>query len=207
MASNVLRYTHVPPTDQIIQEYPLLKAENAALRAQIDWLKKQLFGGGKSERLDRAQLALQLGEMEAKLAAAPAVQQVSYERAAPVARVLPAENFTDLPVAETVEIIPAEVQAAPEAYERIGEERTFEIDVVAPKLVKRVIIRPKYRHREDRSRPPIVAPAPARAVAGGYASAGLLAWVTLSKYIDHQPLYAGSGIKRPMPARGLCRAA
>jgi hypothetical protein len=26
-------------------------------------------------------------------------------------------------------------------------------------------------------------------VAGGYASAGLLAWITLSKYVDHQPLY------------------
>lgn len=179
----------MPPTDQIIQEYPLLKAENAALRAQIDWLKKQLFGGGKSERLDRAQLALALGELEQKIAAAPARQQISYERAAPVARVLPAENFADLPVQETIELIPAEVQADPAAYERIGEERSFEVDVVPPKLFKRAIIRPKYRHRADRDRPPVVASAPARPVPGGYASAGLLAWVTLSKYVDHQPLY------------------
>lgn len=179
----------MPPTDQIIQEYPLLKAENAALRAQIDWLKKQLFGGGKSERVDRAQLALTLGELEQKLVAAPVVQRVSYERSAPVARVLPAENFADLPVHETIELIPAEVKAEPAAYKRIGEERSFEVDVVPPKLFKREIIRPKYRHREDRSRPPVVAPASVRAVAGGYASAGLLAWVTLSKYVEHQPLY------------------
>jgi transposase len=179
----------VPPAEQLAQEYTLLKAENAVLRAQIDWLKKQLFGGGKNERLDRTQLALQLGQLEAKLAAAPAVQQVSYERTAAAPRVLPAENFAELPVQETVEIIPAEVQAEPGAYERIGEERSFEVDVVPPKLFKREIIRPKYRRREDRSRPPVVAPAPARAVAGGYASAGLLAWVTLSKYVDHQPLH------------------
>jgi transposase len=133
------------------------------------------------------------------------LQQVTYERAAPTARVLPADNFAHLPVSATIELIPEEVKADPTAYERIGEERSFEIDVVAPQLVKREIIRPKYRHKTDRSRPPVVAPAPARAVAGGYASAGLLAWVTLSKYVEHQPLYAGPGIKRPMPGDGLCR--
>jgi transposase len=117
------------------------------------------------------------------------LQQVTYERAAPSARVLPADNFAHLPVSATIELIPEEVKADPAAYERIGEERSFEIDVVAPQLVKREIIRPKYRHKTDRSRPPVVAPAPARAVAGGYASAGLLAWVTLSKYVEHQPLY------------------
>lgn len=35
----------------------------------------------------------------------------------------------------------------------------------------------------------MVAPAPARAVPGGYVSAGLLAWILLSKYVEHQPLY------------------
>jgi transposase len=92
-------------------------------------------------------------------------------------------------VKETVELVPAAVQAEPDLYERIGEERTFEVDVTPPKLFKREIIRPKYRHRLDRNRAPLVAPAPVRAVAGGYASAGLLAWIALSKYVDHLPLY------------------
>jgi transposase len=35
----------------------------------------------------------------------------------------------------------------------------------------------------------VVAPAPARVVPGGHASAGLLAWVCVSKYLDHLPLY------------------
>jgi len=65
----------------------------------------------------------------------------------------------------------------------------FEVDVIPPKLVKREIVRPKYRHRLDRSRPPLLAPAPPRVVPGGYASAGLLAWIALSKYVDHLPLY------------------
>lgn len=41
----------------------------------------------------------------------------------------------------------------------------------------------------DRHRAPLIAPAPIRPVQGGYASAGLWAWIALSKYVDHLPLY------------------
>ena len=163
-----------------LDEVALLKQENSVLRAQIEWLKKQLFGGGKSEKLDRTQLLLKLGELEKLAAASAPTQTISYERTVrQEKRPLPAENFTRLPVQEVVEIVPAPVQAEPAAYEKIGEERTFEVDVVPPKLFKREIVRPKFKRRDDRTQPPVVAPAPARAVAGGYASAGLLAWIAL----------------------------
>jgi transposase len=178
-------------TTQSLDEVQSLREENALLRTQIEWLKRQLFGPGKSEKLDRAQLLLKLGELEKLAAATRPAQTITYERPAgkPEPRTPPAETFAHLPVQETVEIVPPAVQADPELYERIGEERTFEVDVVPPKLFKREIVRPKYRHRLDRSRAPVLAPAPARPVAGGYASAGLLAWIALSKYVDHQPLY------------------
>ena len=163
-------------------ELDLLRQENAALRTQIAWLKKQLFGAGKSETIERAQLLLKLGELE-RLAAtsAPKTETITYERPVgkPAPRTPPAEAFAQLPVQETIEVIPAEVKAEPELYERIGEERTFEVDVTPPKLFKREIVRPKYRHRLDRSRAPVCAMAPARAASGGYASAGLLAWIAL----------------------------
>jgi transposase len=173
-------------------EMELLREENAALRAQIAWLEKQLFGGGQGERLDQVQLRLQLEELEKRAAQAERpVQSITYERRAPAKepRPIPAEAFAHLPVVETIEIVPVAVQQDPGLYERIGEERTFEVDVIAPKLVKREIVRPKYRHRLDRSRAPLLAAAPARAVPGGYASAGLLAWIAISKYVDHLPLY------------------
>jgi len=172
-------------------ELDLLRQENAVLRAQIEWLKKKLFGGGQGERLDRAQLLLKLGALEKLAATAPKVETVTYERESGprAARPVPAETFAHLPVTETIEIIPEPVKKDPDLYERIGEERTFEIDVVSPKLVKREIIRPKFRHRLDRSQPPLLARAPARPVAGGYASAGLLAWVMIAKYVDHLPLH------------------
>ena len=172
-------------------EVQLLRQENTVLRAQIAWLKQKLFGGGQSEKLDRAQLLLKLGALEQLMAAERPVATITYERPAGPApkRVLPAETFAHLPVRETVVLEPPAVQAEPDLYEQIGEERTFEIDVTPPKLFKREIIRPKYRHRLDRNRAPVIAPAPARPVAGGYASAGLLAWIALSKYVDHLPLY------------------
>jgi transposase len=172
-------------------EVQLLREEIVHLRTQIAWLKKQLFGPGKSETLDRAQLLLTLGELEKIAAAKPLVETITYERAkSPAApRPLPAENFAHLPVKESIVIEPVAVQADPTLYEKIGEERTFEVEVTPPQLYKREIVRPKYRHRLDRTRAPLVAAAPARPVAGGYASAGLLAWVLIAKYCDHLPLY------------------
>jgi hypothetical protein len=97
---------------------------------------------------------------------AAAVQRVAAHERAPVQkRIALAEAFAHLPVAETREIVPAAVQAEPELYERIGEEETIEVDIVPPQLFKRRIVRPKYRHRLDRNRAPLVAPAPARPVA------------------------------------------
>jgi hypothetical protein len=85
-----------------LDEVTLLKQEIAVLRAQIEWLKKQLFGSGKSETLDRAQLLLKLGELEKLAASVEAPKQtITYER--PVSREkrpLPAESFAHLPVQE-----------------------------------------------------------------------------------------------------------
>lgn len=184
----------MPPIEQVLAENQALKGtvetlneKVVNLETQVAWLKKQLFGGGKGETMDRAQLLLALGQLETQIKAATA-QTVTYERARPT-RTPTEDAFKDLPVHETVEIVPPEVKADPALYERIGEERTFEVDLIPPKLVKRVIVRPKYRHRLDRTRPPVVAPAPSRPVMGGYASAGLLASIVVGKYAHHLPLF------------------
>lgn len=180
----------MPPIEAVLEENRSLKQEIAALRAQIEWLKKKVFGGGKSEKFDQAQLLLQLEALERLEETAAKPQVVTYERQSPSKpRQAPAEQFKNLPVKETVEVVPEEVKADPEMFERIGEEETFEVDIVPPQLIKRRIVRPKFRHRLNRSRPPVVAPAPARLAQGGYASAGLIAWVAMAKYADHLPLH------------------
>jgi transposase len=176
--------------EQLAARLDVVEDELVGVKLENAWLKRQLFGPGKSEKLDRLQTSLALeGAGEKPLPAK--VETVSYERvAAPREKSpVPAESFKNLPVKETIVIEPEEVKANPEAFERIGEERTFEVDIVPPQAFKREIVRPKYRHKTDRARPPVLAPAPERPVMGGYASAGLLAWVALSKYVDHTPLY------------------
>jgi transposase len=182
--------TVMPSVEELYARVQEMAAELAVLKTENAWLKRQLFGGGKSEKLDRLQTSLPL-EVPLAEPVAPATATVTYERRSVTAEKRPvaAELFKDLPIKETLVIDPPEVLAQPEAFERIGEERTFEVDVVSPQLLKREIVRPKYRRKGDRGAPPVVAPAPARPVPGGYASAGLLAWIALSKYVDHQPLY------------------
>lgn len=189
----------MPPAEILYAENLALKRERdemegeiARLKWQLDKLTRQIFGPGKSEKLDRMQLLLQMKELEEAVAKTEAPKQtISYERTAPSPekRPAPAELFAKLPVKETLVIEPEEVKANPEGFERIGEERTFEVEITKPELFKREIIRPKYRAKADRARPPVLAKAPARAVPGGYASAGLLAWVCVAKYLDHLPLY------------------
>ena len=171
------------------EKYESVCEENAALRAQLEWFKRNLFGTGKSEKTDALQTRLGIDEDDA-IPEPESKTKITYERSAKKSsRELPAERFGHLPVTETVEIVPDAVKAEPSLYERIGQEETFEVGITTPKLWKRAIIRPKFRHILDRSRPPLIAPAPKRPVDGGYASAGLLAYVTLSKYRDHLPLY------------------
>ena len=166
------------------------KAVISLLNEQIAWFKKQLYGTGKSERLDAAQLRLQLGELEEKLEQVKK-QSIAYERSSPKAgkHETPAERFKDLPIEEIVVVEPEEVEAEPEAFEKISEEETFEVDIHPPKLFKRRIVYPKYRRKDDKAQPPVIAPALKRPIDGSYASAGLLAWIVLNKYVQHMPLY------------------
>ena len=90
----------MPPAEQLYAENLSLQSERAALqgavtalheeiarlKVQIDWLKQRLFGPGRGETLDRAQLLLQLEGLEklaARLETPP--QLVTYERT-PAAR-------------------------------------------------------------------------------------------------------------------------
>ena len=145
----------MPPAEHLYAETLALKTEvaevreeNAQLRVQIAWLKNRLFGPGQGEKQDRAQLLLHLAELEKLLAPKPEPRPViAHARARPEPRPLPEQLFAKLPVKETIEIIPEAVQKDPELYEKVGEERTFEVDVTPPKLFKREIVRPKFRHR------------------------------------------------------------
>src|SRR5665213_302975 len=105
----------MPSDAELREEIESLKSENIVLRAQLEWLRKQVFGGRKSEKLEEAQMALKLGQLEKDAAKLPRTV-TSHERREPKERPMPAEAFAHLPVVEVVEIIPEEVKAHPELY-------------------------------------------------------------------------------------------
>lgn len=164
----------------------------AQLKVQIAWLNRKTYGVGKSEAADHTQLMLELGKLEAQLAALEAPKK-KLDECRPVVvrakRALPSEVFAKLPVAEVETIIPEEVKAEPGAYRQIGVEVTTILDIIAPKLIKKEIHRLKFQRLDDKALAPVVAAVPVRMVPGGYASAGLIAYIVIQKYLRHLPLY------------------
>lgn len=178
----------MPPIEEVLAENATLKGRVAELEAQIAWFRRQVFAGGKSEKMDSRQLDMLEGLLEeAKQEQAPK-QKLAYERRKPSKRRARDELYGNLPVKEEVVVEPEEVEADPESYERCGEERTFEVKIQPPVFYRRSIVRPKYRKTKDKSQAPVLAPAPFRVVEG-VASAELLAYLVVSKFQDHLPLY------------------
>jgi len=190
--------------DQLLDERTGLRVENDQLKTEILLLKekvhflmKKLFGRS-SERLnpDQMQLALEeLAELQVALELAeeqtdkedePQPEKPESKRGK--RKPLDAKIPEDLPV-EIIVIEPDEVKANPELWEKIGEERSEQLDVVPTRFFKVVTIRPKYKKIDDRSVAPIIAPAPKRLIENSYASAGLILHIILRKFCDHLPLY------------------
>jgi len=192
----------MPPAEELYQENQSLKAKVVEMQAQLDWYRRQTFGS-TSEKLPADSPAQGKLGLEETARAEPRRQVVRYERRVPAAekRPMPAEVFKDLPVMETIEILPEEVKAQPEAYEQISAERTFEVEIIGPRLVKREIVRPKFRKKAERELAPVIAPALPRVAVGGYASAGLIAYVVISKYQHHLPLYRIEAMSEQWGAR------
>lgn len=76
---------------------------------------------------------------------------------------------------------------------KIGEDRTERLDIVPAQLRVIVTVRPKYACRACTDGV-TQAPAPAALIECGLATEGAMAYVAVSKYADHLPLYRQSQI-------------
>ena len=162
-----------------------LEMENRLLRQKLDQYIRHYFGGQRNEGLDKNQLELLLqGLPNVILLPPPESKATTASRnggAHPVRRMLTEDK---LETHETV-IEPEEVKARPEGWKKISEERTSQLDWVAPKIIKRVLIRPRYVKAERFA----IAPLPPQPIEQGMVGPGLLAQILVSKYEYHQPLY------------------
>jgi transposase len=171
--------------NRVTQENVRLKNENQLLRQKLDQYIRHYFGGQRNEGLDKHQLELLLqGLPNVVTLPMPEPKPASASRPGtphPVRRMLAEDKL------ETQEIViePEEVKAQPDGWKKISEERTSQLDWVAPKIIKRVIIRPRYVKEERFA----LAPLPPQPIEQGMVGPGLLAQILVNKYEYHLPLY------------------
>jgi hypothetical protein len=170
-----------------------LLAQNALLKQQVEWFKRQLFGGGKSEKTDVKQLDLEFIKKIENEPENEKADELLNENDSPKKkskkRRRREERFEDLPVGEVVVIIPDEVKAEPEKYVEIAEESSFEVEVTPPVFFKKLTLRKKFKRIDNRELPPVIAPAPKKLLEGSALSVNLIVFIIISKFLDHLPLY------------------
>jgi len=182
-----------------------LEAENTRLKAElarkdkiIAGLQQRLFGSS-SEKLDPAQLQLEMDEL--LLGKPEPLPETSGETSAPEeekpsapkSRRTKAERFPkNLMILIEKEIIPDEVLADPDAWQQIGEEHHDELDVTKAQIFWRRTVRKKFVHKTEKARPPLIAPAPVPSIPGTLLAPALAAQIICDKYQDHLPHYRQS---------------
>ena len=169
--------------------------ENTVLRQKLDVLCHKLFGK-KSEGVSDAQLRLAFAQLAEELTPREAPTEMDtgerpgkqHRRPSrptgrrPLPASLPRQRVEiDVPDAD-------QVCACGTAKARIGETVSEKLDYVPASVRVLQTVRPKYACPACHEGV-TVAPAPPQAVERSLASEGLLAYVVVSKYLDHLPLY------------------
>jgi len=188
-----------PDLAAVLLRLERLEAELAAAKAEIARkdqiiaaLQQRLFGA-KSERLDPAQMSLMfeealLGKPEPLPDQPAGSEEAETDSRAKRSRRTKAEIYPrNLPVKKIGVLVPDEVLAEPEAYEKIAEEYHDELEAVPPQLYWARIVREKYRRKNRRALPPLIAAAPPPSIPGTLIGPGLAAQIVADKYVDHLP--------------------
>jgi transposase len=180
-------------------ELALAKAE-IKLKDQIIERLRQRFFGKSSEKLDPAQAQLDFDELVLGKPA-PSPDQSDGETSAPegekpnAARIRrsKADRFPrNLKVVIEGVIIPDAVKTNPQDFDEIGEEHHDELDVIKAEMIWRRTIRKKFVHKTDKTRPPVIAPAPLPSIPGTLCAPALAAQIIADKFEDHLPHYRQS---------------
>jgi len=192
-------------TPRLPQDIPVLHKMVGDLQEEVNLLHQQLkllrsaMFGRKSERLDPATLgqpSLFPGEEPTAEDAQPKQKKVNgYLRGKPRRKPLP----EDLPREDLVHDLPEADKLCACGHEmtRIGEEVSEQLSVVPESFKVIRNIRPKYACRacqgvESKAlgEPTVnIAPMPAQLLPKSIATAALLAYIAVAKYVDGMPLY------------------
>ena len=171
---------------KLFEQNEKLLSENEYLKQQLKELKRLIFGS-KSERFipaDNAQLSLfDIPEEEKQK---QETEEIAYTREKAVKEKQPAIRAqlpSHLPRVE--EII--EPQSIEEGSKKIGEEITEILEYNPAKVYVRKIVRPKYAKPNNDG--VVIAELPTLPIPKGNAGASMLAYIMVSKFVDHLPYY------------------
>jgi transposase len=181
--------------DATAADYNQLQERHAELAETLALLRRYVFGP-RRERLhdDPGQ-----GHLFDLHDAAPAVEPAAppeTDAAAPGERPKPArpkrrnslDHLPHIPIEYDLTEAEKTCSCCGGAKQRIGEDRSRELEFTPAKLEVKVHILPKYacpKCRDGVASPPV----PPKPVPGGIAGPGLVAFVLVSKFADHLPLY------------------
>ena len=164
-----------------------LQLERDELKRQLAELKRMIFGS-KSERfipVDSSQLSFfeeMITEKEKELEKYTVTYQrdkKKKEKEKPIRTAIPAH----FPRVEEI-IYPKNLNPS---WVKIGEEVTELLEIKPLTVFVRRIVRPKYALPKEQG--VVIAELPSIPIPKGNASASLLAFILISKFVDHLPLY------------------
>lgn len=188
------------------QENTVLNQQNKTLQEELEYQKfvvaklQRILFGSTSERVvppaDDAQISLfDQDQTTVAEAVAEETETITYERkkASPKKRGGRIPLPADLPRIEIV--IEPEVDTA--GMVKVREEITEILDIIPPVFQVIRIVRPIYAHPQTTAEeesvaeqpPMIIADLPTRPIDKGIPSARLLAYLLVSKFVDHLPYY------------------
>ncbi len=172
-------------------------AEIVALKRQLEWFKRQLFGE-KSEKPLGIDPAVQGNLLSALGVLAPPTQvpalsgqAIAYTRRAKVrdgAHTEAGLRFDATVPVETIEVLDPAIEAIPQAErERIGEKVTYRLAQRPGSYVVLKYVRVTWKHRDTGAL--LTPPAQANVLERCVADVSLLAGMLSDKFLYHLPLY------------------
>lgn len=170
-----------------LNQYQKQQQEIEYLKFQLDELKRMIFGS-KSERFipsDSGVTQLNMFDTPPEDEAISETENITYSRVKQKKEKQKAVRVkipSHLPRVE--EIIEPEEK---EGLRKIGEEVTELLEYSPAKVYVRKIVRPKYA--KPLSEGVLIAELPSLPIPKGNAGASMLAYIMVSKYIDHLPFY------------------
>jgi len=171
--------------EKLLSQNELLLSENEYLKQQLQELKRLIFGS-KSERFISDDSQLSLFDTDKEKAPETETEEINYTREKAVKEkqvAVRAKIPSHLPRVEEV----VEPENIEDGSKKIVEEIIEVLEYNPAKVYVRKIVRPKYAKAHNDG--VVIAELPTLPIPKGNAGASMLAYILVSKFVDHLPYY------------------